>query len=608
MSGASSLIWFAIGAAALVGFGARRRHWKRGFLELHWTALVPMLLGILAFGVSCLSGDFLQGALFGRRRPTFDYETHLNQLGLSLILFLGILGTFLGKSVELQKSILTTKRARRSARVESLVDTWILIRSSIVAVLVLVCLIYGALSEVQGFSNDLRSTRGGATPLTQEFFEGARLAISGVLLLVLIGTSRVWCDFCSPRQVLGAASTRLGSKTKGLLRFWMGSNLTAWLRMLEGAVQDGVKVTARRLPAIGLGCLLAAANSVASIVQRAWLSRLWKRNEEALESSRLLRHPIFIIGHWRTGTTFLHELLSRHPRLTAPNALECFAPNACLLLNERFAKRFMPLPRFRPMDRVRLRWTSPQEEEFALLNCGLRSIYSRFAFPATHWRTLVPSLAVLDAARGGSNYLGLFESFMKLVALRRWLELDRPRRKRGRSLRREALSETRIVFKSPPNSWRVGLLAQRFPEAHFVVVTRNPDPVLQSTRDLWVRMGEAQGVEPVPGATEIPGFVFEEFAAVHTCIEELSKSVAAGRLVEVSYESLRADGDPSPTVSSLLEQLGLDPRIPEPIHDFLHRSERYEPNLHAGLGSQAEQAREATREYCSRYGYVLERP
>ena len=37
--------------------------------------------------------------------------------------------------------------------------------------------------------------------------------------------------------------------------------------------------------------------------------------------------PLFIIGHWRTGTTLLHELLACDPHLAFPNTYSCLAPH-----------------------------------------------------------------------------------------------------------------------------------------------------------------------------------------------------------------------------------------------------------------------------------------
>ena len=54
--------------------------------------------------------------------------------------------------------------------------------------------------------------------------------------------------------------------------------------------------------------------------------------------------PVFVIGHWRAGTTLLHELLVRDPRHTYPNTYDCFGPNH-FLLRLGGLNRLMVVPR-----------------------------------------------------------------------------------------------------------------------------------------------------------------------------------------------------------------------------------------------------------------------
>lgn len=44
----------------------------------------------------------------------------------------------------------------------------------------------------------------------------------------------------------------------------------------------------------------------------------------------ILHPPIFIIGHYRSGTSLLHELLNNDERLVAPTAFQCYVPRIFL--------------------------------------------------------------------------------------------------------------------------------------------------------------------------------------------------------------------------------------------------------------------------------------
>ena len=96
-----------------------------------------------------------------------------------------------------------------------------------------------------------------------------------------------------------------------------------------------------------------------------------------------IRHPpIFVIGHWRTGTTHLHNLLSLDPTLAYVSTFQTLAPR-CSVLGHRTLRPFVMrnMPATRPMDSMPLGADLPQEEEFAVANRCLCSMYAGFYFP-----------------------------------------------------------------------------------------------------------------------------------------------------------------------------------------------------------------------------------
>src|SRR5262249_42416591 len=76
--------------------------------------------------------------------------------------------------------------------------------------------------------------------------------------------------------------------------------------------------------------------------------------------------PLFVLGHWRSGTTFLHDLLALDPRYTYPNTYECFMPLHFLLSEDFMTSREPSEVGHRGSDNVPAGWRRPQEDEFAL--------------------------------------------------------------------------------------------------------------------------------------------------------------------------------------------------------------------------------------------------
>jgi Sulfotransferase family len=187
--------------------------------------------------------------------------------------------------------------------------------------------------------------------------------------------------------------------------------------------------------------------------------------------------PIFIIGHWRTGTAFLHELLMLDERFTAPTTLECFAPADCMVLDQLMRHLFnFALPPRRPMDNMPVGWDRPQEDEFALMNLGLGSPYEVVVFPNRR-RARHPFLDMsgltpeqIEAWKAG------FLSFLQQVNLRS--------KKEQVSLE----GARRIVLKSPYHTARLHILREMFPEAKFIHIVQDPCEVFPSTVQLWRAM------------------------------------------------------------------------------------------------------------------------
>src|SRR6185503_16005388 len=94
---------------------------------------------------------------------------------------------------------------------------------------------------------------------------------------------------------------------------WMGCSLGALLRILAGG---RFRVDLASWPECLIDLAFASGNSAAGLVQRLTVGRAAARTELAAD-------PIFVIGHWRTGTTLLHELLAQEARLRAPTTYEC---------------------------------------------------------------------------------------------------------------------------------------------------------------------------------------------------------------------------------------------------------------------------------------------
>ena len=93
--------------------------------------------------------------------------------------------------------------------------------------------------------------------------------------------------------------------------------------------------------------------------------------------------PLFILGHWRSGTTHLHNLLSLDENFTAPTAFQCLLPHHCLFSRNGTTLFNWLAPDKRPMDNMAFSANTPHEDEFALAALSTVSPYMKVLFPVT---------------------------------------------------------------------------------------------------------------------------------------------------------------------------------------------------------------------------------
>jgi hypothetical protein len=254
--------------------------------------------------------------------------------------------------------------------------------------------------------------------------------------------------------------------------------------------------------------------------------------QRALGEIELLA-PVFIVGHWRSGTTLLHELLALDDTFAAPTTYACFNPHQFLLSRHRAPAGTQIA---RPAGDMTISPTSPQEEDFALLCMGAATPYEAFIFPSA----IHDLVAFSDPERMESSARHEWDSAMT------WI------------LKATAYTcgpEKRIISKSPPHSFRVERLCALFPGATFVRLVRDPSAVFASTLRLWETMWERYALAAPPSRDVLVERVLETGLVLERRLEGAMQSLPEERFATIRYEDLVAD--PETAVARLYERLAL---------------------------------------------------
>ena len=355
-------------------------------------------------------------------------------------------------------------------------------------------------------------------------------------------------------------------------RFWDGIKISGWLRLLA---RNRFMIVPHRIPMAVIITLLALMNSGLAALQSLVLGRKVARTE-------IKDHPIFIIGHWRAGTTLLHELMVSDDRHTYPDTFACFCPSHYLISRRLFRPLLAFLmPSRRPMDNMPAGSDRPQEDEFALCNLGVPSPYLSLVFP--NRPPQYPEYLDLEEvpADALARWKRTFVWFLKCITL---------------------ASPRRIVLKSPPHTCRIRVLLELFPQARFIHIVRDPYVVFPSTLHLWKRLSRDQGLQS-PKYEGLEESVFETFNHMYEVFERDRELIGPGRLSEVSYEALVAD--PIGEMRRIYEELELgefDKLLPA-LEEYVARQAGYKRNRYEiSLETRAEIARRWSS-FIHKYGY-----
>lgn len=355
---------------------------------------------------------------------------------------------------------------------------------------------------------------------------------------------------------------------------WEGLDYPAFLRLL---VRNRFAVSPRK-------AYVALVASVVTVVNTALRWCQEARHGAAVRRTELVAPPVFVIGHWRTGTTHLHELLALDPRHASPTYLHCFAPNH-FLLSEDFFKRYGGVfcPDKRPMDNMAAGWDRPQEDEFALCLLGLPSPYADIAFP--NRGPVYPGSLDLSGLSPGqlAAWKRGFVRFLKAVTYR---------------------DPRRLVLKSPPHTARVKVLLEMFPDARFVHIVRDPYVVFPSTVNLWTSLGKKHGLQAMPDPARVREKVFADFRTIYDRLEEARPLVPKGQFHELRYEALVAD--PAGEMRRVYDALALgeyDAYRPR-LDAYLATTRGYEPNRYTLSDADRDEVTRRWGDVIRRYGYA----
>ncbi|MEO0623259.1 MAG: sulfotransferase [Pseudomonadota bacterium] len=298
--------------------------------------------------------------------------------------------------------------------------------------------------------------------------------------------------------------------------------------------------------------------------------------------------PVFILGHWRSGTTHLYNTMVHGNWGYVP-------PVATGLPWEIFtlARWLRPmlerqLPETRYIDNIPVTPTSPQEDEIALANMSPLSFYHGIYFPKQFER-------LIDR--------GLFFENCTEAEVRAWEQrftylMRKLSRQQGLPL----------LIKNPVYTARPEQLRHLFPGAKFIHIHRNPFDVFLSMRNFYARLLDKFALQRVPEALDIDALILRVYARMMAEFDAQTAVWEAPEFVELPYDLL--DRQPIDALERIYDTLAL-PGFAEAepaFRAYLATVARYEKNAFRGDQAAVEKVSAAWAPWIERWGYAVPEP
>ena len=251
--------------------------------------------------------------------------------------------------------------------------------------------------------------------------------------------------------------------------------------------------------------------------------RLYERLKftKKIDTTEISSPPIFILGHWRSGTTHLHNVMCQDTQFGFITMLQAMFPKSFMSNNLFRHLTSIFLPKTRPMDNMEMDVNNPQEEEMALGNLFPYSFYNGFYFPQ---RTMEYFFKYIRFKNTSIKVLEQWKKVYYYLIKKATLNMS------GRQL----------ILKNPANTARIKLLLDLFPNAKFIHIYRNPYIVYASMRNFYKKTIEGFMLQSVP-EKQIENNIFSLYKQLMISYFKEKQLIPHGNLIELKFEDFEVN-------------------------------------------------------------------
>lgn len=331
----------------------------------------------------------------------------------------------------------------------------------------------------------------------------------------------------------------------------VGITANNWWKLL---VQN--KFAVDPLPLYWLKSIFLTFKSLRNSIRLRQEKRIY---DKEIERVKVEKDPIFILGHWRSGTTLLQNLMLLDKQFAFPTVFQCNYPYTFLSIEPKITKLYENCDSVaRPMDDVKVTPLSPGEEEFALAVLTLKSPLIAWIFPRRE-EYYDQYLTFKQASREQIEDWKLAFSFFITKLTYRY--------------------NRQLLLKSPPNTARIRLLLEMYPDAKFIHIHRNPYVVFQSTQRLYNKALRNAMLQR-PRSQNLTTGIIKRYALMYDAYFEERDLIPKGNFMEIKFEEL--EEDKMGLVHKIYHQLNIDgfQALKPDLEKYISSISDYKKNKH----------------------------
>ena len=258
--------------------------------------------------------------------------------------------------------------------------------------------------------------------------------------------------------------------------------------------------------------LLSLSNLPLCIIERLVFGK-------RIDKTEIVKPPIFIIGHWRSGTTYLHRVMVQDDNFGYVSSSQAYLPQSFLVASKWGKNKLHKIwPQTRDMDNMNYSPDVPEEEEHALTSILSLAFYHCMYFPQNMQQIFKQSVLMKSISQ---KDLAVWQKvYMQIIKKATF-----------------ASGNKQLILKNPANTGRIKQILEIFPNAKFVYIYRNPYDVFASMQNFYNKVLPKCSLQKID-RQKVTENIFNFYRQLIQKYYIDKDNIPAKNLIEIKYEDL----------------------------------------------------------------------